>query len=182
MIGISRNDGGAVRLLILNLIKMRPRHTQELAAILELTSATISFHLSKLSETGLLSSRQEQYYQMYALAGDVLRKPLSEVVFMPRPGLVTEVEEDAYRQKVLDTFIRRGRLTQIPAQQKKRLVILEKLAEEFEPDRTYTEREVNQILVEFHDDVATLRRELIERGLMERQQGIYRRPANAPGD
>ncbi len=79
-----------------------------------------------------------------------------------------QVEEDAFRKKVLATFIRHGRLTAIPAQLKKRQVILEKIAESFEPGRQYSEREVNVILLDFHDDVATLRRGLIESGLMKR--------------
>jgi hypothetical protein len=72
---------------------------------------------------------------------------------------------------MLDSFIRRGRLTQIPAQHKKWQIILEKLAQECEPDREYTEREVNQILVAFHDDVATLQRDLVDQGLMGRKEG-----------
>ena len=172
--------GHPVRLLILNLVKMRPRHTEELAEILLLKPATVSFHLSQLSKVGLLVSKKEQYYQVYSLAGDVLRKPLSDIVFMAQPQLAAEVEEDAYRKKVLGTFIRRGRLTQIPAQHKKWQIILEKLAEEFEPEREYAEREVNQILVEFHDDVAALRRGLVGHGLMARREGIYRRLVSAP--
>ena len=105
----------------------------------------------------------------------MLRKPLSDVVFLAQPELAAEVEEDAYRKKVIETFIRRGRLTHIPAQRKKQQVILEKLAEEFEPDHAYAEREVNQILVEFHDDVAALRRGLVDSGLMIRETGTYRR-------
>jgi hypothetical protein len=167
--------GHPVRLLILNLVKMRPRHTEELATILLLKPATVSFHLSQLSKAGLLETKKDQYYQVYSLAGDVLRKPLSDIVFMPQPELTAEVEEDAYRAKVLKTFLQRGRLTRIPAQLKKQQIILEKLAEEFEPDRAYAEREVNQILVEFHDDVAALRRGLIEHGLMIREAGTYQR-------
>ena len=174
--------GHPVRLLILNLVKMRPRHTEELAAILLLKPATISFHLSQLRSAGLLTSERDQYYQIYSLAGNVLRKPLSDVVFMAQPELAVEVEQDAYREQVLGTFLRRGRLTQIPAQRKKRQIILEKLVEAFEPDRAYTEREVNQILVEFHDDVAALRRGLIEHRLMARGGGIYRRVARTAGD
>jgi DNA-binding transcriptional ArsR family regulator len=49
--------GHPVRLLILNLVKMRPRHTEELATILLLKPATISFHLSQLQEVRLLESR-----------------------------------------------------------------------------------------------------------------------------
>ena len=172
--------GHPVRLLILNLVKMHPRHTEELAEILLLKPATVSFHLSQLSRAGLLESKKEQYYQVYSLAGDLLQKSLSEVVFMTQPELAAEVEEDAYRAKVLATFIRRGRLTQIPAQRKKQQIILERLAQEFEPERAYTEREINRILVEYHDDVAALRRGLVDHGLMERAKGIYRRVAAAP--
>jgi len=167
--------GHPVRLLILNLVKMKPRHGEELAAILLLNPGTISHHLSKLSDAGLLASKKDQYYQVYSLAGDVLDRTIGDVALMPQSGLSTRVEEDAYRDKVLRTFFQRGRLTGIPAQLKKRQIVIERLAEEFEPDRDYTEREVNQVLVEFHDDVATLRRGLIEHKLMERDHGIYRR-------
>ena len=173
--------GHPVRLLILNLIRMRSRQTEELAEILLLKPATVSFHLSQLSKAGLLESTKEQYYQMYSLAGNVLHKPLSEVVFMAQPELTAYVEEDAYRKKVLETFLRRGRLTQIPAQQRKQQIILEQLAEEFEPEREYSEREVNRILVEFHDDVAALRRGLVEHGLMQRTKGVYRRVESTSG-
>jgi ArsR family transcriptional regulator len=174
--------GHPVRLLILNLVKMRPRHTEELATILLLKPATVSFHLSQLTRAGLLETKKDQYYQMYSLTGSVLRKPLSDMIFVAQPELAAEVEEDAYREKVLATFIRRGRLTHIPAQHKKQQIILEKLAEEFEPDREYTEREVNQILVEFHDDVAALRRGLIEHGLMSRDAGTYQRHSDQATD
>jgi hypothetical protein len=174
--------GHPVRLLILNLVRMRPRHTEELATILLLKPATVSFHLSQLHGAGLLESRKDQYYQVYSLAGDVLRRSLSDAVFLARPELTAEVEEDAYRKKVLETFFRRGRLTQIPAQRSKQQIILERLAQEFEPDRQYSEREVNRILVEFHDDVAALRRGLVGEGLMEREEGIYRRRVCGPAE
>jgi ArsR family transcriptional regulator len=170
--------GHPVRLLILNLVKVKPRHGQELAEILLLNPGTISHHLSKLTDVGLLESRKDQYYQIYSLVGDMLDETIADVVFMSQSGLRAQVEEDAYRDKVLQTFFRRGRLTGIPVQLKKRQIVIERLAEEFEPDRDYTEREVNQILVEFHDDVATLRRGLIEHQLMERDHGIYRRVPN----
>jgi ArsR family transcriptional regulator, arsenate/arsenite/antimonite-responsive transcriptional repressor len=159
---------------------MRPRHTEELSTILLLKPATVSFHLSQLQEAGLLESRKDQYYQVYSLAGDALRRPLSDVVFLAQPELAAEVEEDAFRKKVLETFIRRCRLTHIPAQRSKQQIILERLAEEFEPDREYTELEVNRIPVEFHDDVAALRRGLISEGLMERAEGVYRRRVGTP--
>jgi ArsR family transcriptional regulator len=167
--------GHPARLLILNLVRDQPRHGEELAAILGLTPATVSHHLSKLADVGLLRSQKEQYYQMYSPAGDVMDKTLAEIVRLPQPGLTGNVEEDAYREKVLRAFFKHGRLTQIPAQQKKRLVVLEHLLQEFEPGRPYPERQVNHILMDFNEDVATLRREMIEHGLMTREKGIYER-------
>jgi ArsR family transcriptional regulator, arsenate/arsenite/antimonite-responsive transcriptional repressor len=164
-----------VRLLILNLLKAKPRHGEELAAILKLNPATISHHLSLLSEAGLLKQEKDQYYQVYSLLEAVLNRTLSEVVHLPRKGLAVEVKEDAYREKVLRAFFQHGRLKQFPAQLKKRQIVLEKIVHEFEPEQDYTEYEVNQVLVDFNDDVASLRRGLIELGLMERSKGIYRR-------
>jgi ArsR family transcriptional regulator, arsenate/arsenite/antimonite-responsive transcriptional repressor len=169
--------GHPARLLILNLAQAKPRHTEELAAILNLKPATVSHHLAQLTAVGLLTSQKDQYYQMYSPTGDMMNKTLDEIVRLPQPGLETAVSQDAYRDKVLKTFFKHGRLTQIPAQLKKRLVIMERLAEEFEPGQDYTEQEVNRILVEFHDDVATLRRELIICKLMTRDHGIYQRTA-----
>jgi ArsR family transcriptional regulator, arsenate/arsenite/antimonite-responsive transcriptional repressor len=172
--------GHPVRLLILNLVRQKTRHGEELAAILNLNPATISHHLSKLMDAGLLSAEKDQYYQVYSLRAEALKRPLAEVVFMPQPdlnqpGSGRRVEEDAYRQKVLTTFMLHGRVKQLPAQQKKRLVILEHLAQAFEPGREYSEREVTVMLLDYSDDPVTLRRLLVEHGLMQREQGIYRR-------
>ncbi len=171
--------GHPARLLILNLIRVKPRHGEELAAILNLNPATISHHLSLLSAVGLLKARKDQYYQTYSLVDDGLQQTLAEAISLSQPGLAAGTQEDAYRKKVLATFFRRGRLVSIPAQLKKRQVVLEKLAQEFEPERDYSEQEINQVLVAFHDDVASLRRGMIELGLMSREKGIYRRTSAA---
>lgn len=167
--------GHPARLLIINLIQTKPRHTEELAAILNLKPATVSHHLAQLTAVGLLTSQKEQYYQMYSLIGTALQRSLADLVTLAEPGLGTAVAPDAYRDKVLNTFFRHGRLRRIPTQQKKRQVIMEKLVEEFELEQEYTEQEVNRVLIEFHDDVVTLRRELIACHLMTRANGIYRR-------
>jgi hypothetical protein len=172
--------GHPVRLLILNLVRLRPRHGEELAAILNLNPATISHHLALLTQAGLLISRKDQYYQTFSLASGALEQTLAEIVRLSPTDSTLGVEEDAYRNKVLQTFFRRGRLTGIPAQLKKRQIILEKIAQEFEPEREYSEREVNLILLDFHDDVASLRRGLVENRLLARQEGIYRRILSTP--
>lgn len=173
--------GHPVRLLILNLAAMSPRHGEELADILGLNPATISFHLNQLTAVGLLSARKDQYYQTYSLVEAPLQKSLFEVVRLPQPGLKAQVEEDAFRAKVLRAFVKHGRLTRIPAQLKKRQVILKLIVQEFEPGRDYSELEINRILLEFHEDVGTLRRELVGHDLLERAGGIYRRAVGGEG-
>ncbi len=171
--------GHPARLLMLNLIRVRPRHGEELAAILNLNPATISHHLGRLAAAGLLSQRRDQYYTVYTLVDDLLSVPLGEMIALPQQGVQAGAEVDAYRQKVLKTFFRHGRLVQIPAQLKKQQVILERLRDEFEPGRRYSEQEVNRILLEFHEDVAWLRRALVDHRLMQRERGIYWRADDA---
>ena len=171
--------GHPTRLLILNLMKHKPRHTQELAAILNLQPATISHHLSLLTEAGLLNSHKDQYYQVYQLVEEPLQKSIAEMVHMPQPGLKANAEVDAYRQKVLKAFFQHGRLVQIPAQQKKKQVILEEIVKIFTPGEKYDEWTVNKMLVDFNEDVASLRRYLVEFGLMDRDHDVYWRTSDS---
>ena len=167
--------GHPARLLILNLVQAKPRHGEELAIILGLNPATICHHLSLMAEAGLIQSRKDQYYQTYSVVPGCLDRTLSEVACPVRRGVLPGVAMDAYRKKVLRSFFRRGHLVSIPAQLKKRQIVLEEIAREFEPGRDYSERDVNLVLLDFNDDVATLRRGLIEHRLMRRERGIYRR-------
>lgn len=85
-------------------------------------------------------------------------------------------------EKVLATFVRDGRLMQIPARQGKRLVILRWLVERFEPGVRYPEHEVNEKLRQANPDYAALRRYLVDAGLMQREGGVYWRTVEAPGE
>jgi hypothetical protein len=75
--------------------------------------------------------------------------------------------------KVIRSFVRDGRLTSIPAHHGKRLVLLDVLAQQFEPGRRYTEAEVNAVLLRWHDDYAALRRYLVDDGFLDRDAGQY---------
>ena len=91
----------------------------------------------------------------------------------PRQRFETPLTFD---EKVLRAFIRSGRLVSIPAQPKKRDVILRYLvAQCFAEDRAYPEPEVNARLAEYHEDVAALRRDMVIAGLLTRAGGEYRR-------
>jgi hypothetical protein len=79
----------------------------------------------------------------------------------------------ADQAQVLRNYLVDGRLTHIPANRSKRLVVLDFLAGQFEPGRTYPEDQVNYILGRFHVDYAALRRDLVEEELLERRDGFY---------
>jgi len=67
----------------------------------------------------------------------------------------------------------RGRLTHLPTQRRKRLVVLDFLAGRFEPGIVYPERAVTVALQPFHRDYALLRRALVDAGFLERRDGFY---------
>ena len=66
-----------------------------------------------------------------------------------------------------------GRLHTIPSKQSKLLVVLDHIAQSFEPGEKYTEREVNDVLTRFHPDFAALRRYLVENQFLTREDSIY---------
>jgi hypothetical protein len=82
-------------------------------------------------------------------------------------------------QTILDRFLAEdGRLLAMPAKRHPRLVVLRHCAGRIEPDVELQEREVNARLRPLSDDVAMLRRYLVDEGMVERRPpGIYRRPS-----
>jgi hypothetical protein len=77
-------------------------------------------------------------------------------------------------EKVLKAFFAEdGSLHTIPSKHSKLLVVLDRLAQEFEPGHRYQEAEVNLILRRVHPDHAALRRYLVENGFLTRESGTY---------
>jgi hypothetical protein len=78
-------------------------------------------------------------------------------------------------QRILRNFVVDGRLVRLPARQAQMRVVLGYVARRFDGSRSYEEGEVNALLRDFHDDTASLRRYLVDEGLLEREAGVYRR-------
>lgn len=90
---------------------------------------------------------------------------------MDRPALLDALRD---RDAVLRAFLADdGSLRSIPTRLRKRLVVLDHLAQQFEPGQHYPEAEVNARLRPFHPDVAALRRYLVEEGFLDRGNGEY---------
>ena len=139
------------RLQILKSLSVEDMYVERLAERLGLTASTISFHLKKLSDAGAVTAYKNQYYMMYSLAQ----------------------RDAAYRQRVINAFFEYGKLKSIPSQRKKERIVLEVIAEAFDFDRTYSEREVNILIADFHDDFCTIRRDMISEQLLGRNGSEY---------
>jgi len=161
------------RLKIVGLLAEKPYSVEELAALLELKPQTISHHLGRLSEAGLVKSRAESYYSVYQLDQSVLEsKARSMFSQQELSSVASEVDVDAYDKKVIKDYSRRdGSLKTLPAQRKKLEAILRYVVKTFDVGKRYSEKQVNETLARYQDDTATLRRELVGSGLMQREGG-----------
>ena len=166
------------RLQIVGLLARQDYSVEELAAILNLSSATVSHHLRRLTRAGLVQATAKQHYHVYSLRLQTLHEMSQQILSQNALQETTEeLDLDAYDRKVLRDYLVNGKLKIIPRQWKKRDVILRYLVEQFEPEQRYTEAKVNEIIGRTHDDYATLRRELIDNRYMARERGIYWRLA-----
>jgi hypothetical protein len=156
------------RIKIVALIANRGMSIEEIAAAVDLPARSVSHHLARLQEVGLAQAGRGQDGIVYRFSQQPLLNALQALADPPdQPTFAPDLAQ--YDQKVLSTFFEGGRLKAIPAQQKKRDVILRFLADQFEVERMYDEKEVNGILAAYHEDVASLRRYLVDTGLLERQ-------------
>jgi len=167
------------RLKIVGILANRECSVEELAALLQLKEPTVSHHLGKLKELNLVNMHPEGNTHFYRLDSETLQN-ISKEIFTPEnmASLVDDVQIEAWETKVLKNYLEAGRLKEIPASRKKRLVILQWLVSQFEIGINYPESIVNETLKRYHPDCATLRRELIACQLMQRESGIYWRLEN----
>lgn len=163
-----------MRLRILGLRAEAPATGVSLAGRLDLGAPTVSHHLGRLLKAGLVTATADGSSKVHAL---------DTAFFDPRepPGdgsrsedALVLTDDDRVRRRTLRTFFDGRTLRSIPAKRKQLVIVIQELLTRFEPGRDYPEREVNAILREAHEDVATLRRELVDYGYLRRADGVYR--------
>jgi hypothetical protein len=99
----------------------------------------------------------------------------------PRAAYTPAPDADEQRRKVLAACLKPdGSIKHLPSQPARLQIILDYLLEAFTPGVVYTEREVNAIIRRFHEDTAGLRRDMIDRGMLERKSdgSQYWRPSS----
>ncbi len=168
------------RLAIVNSLLERPQYVEEISQRHGLAPSTVSFHLRKLEQAALVSSRKEQYYVIFSANDELFNTTLRQIVSAHQVG--KELQDDrmeAYRRKVLNAFFRHGRLDKLPAQHKKRLIVLEQFARRFKPGHRYSEQDVTGLILPIFDDYCTIRRLLVEERLIRREGAEYWRESHS---
>ncbi len=166
--------GNESRLKIIGLLANGERTVGELAAALKLSEPTVSQHLSMLKYVGLVDMRPDGNHRRYSFNNQALIS-MNKSLFS-REKLASLVEpdtEDEFVRKVYKAYLKGERLVQIPANEKKLIVILDWFAAKFEAGIQYPEKQINEIIKQHHEDYATIRRELVDRRYMARKDGIY---------
>lgn len=183
--------GDTTRIRILAILANGPLHGQALAGKLGVTPPTVTHHMSKLREAALVYERRDKntiYFYLHeanvkrfsqailgmlehAKKGSDINAWAEEAGTKGKEGEGNQVVESL---QVLRTFFTvDGRLKQIPAQRKKKLIVFEHMVRGLEKGRKYTEAQINEYIHQFHEDYATIRREFIMNHYMYREDGIY---------
>jgi biotin operon repressor len=175
LVAIFKSLADPARLRIIGLLVDEGRCGKELAAELGLAPATVSHHLRRLQDAGLLRERREGAYVLYQLDHDALRAAVQSVADKKKvqrlaapPGL------DDEKRKVLEIFFDGDRLLRIPAQRRKKEIVFEEILRRLPQREVYSERELSRFIEGIHEDFCTIRRELVMGGYMERDRQRYR--------
>ena len=139
----------------------------EVAAAAGLPAPRAAKAVGRLAEAGLVVQLDGGLHVLGAAFQIAAREALA------RPTSDEHADQPVQARRVLDAFVRDGRLTSIPVAMNKRLVVLDWLAQEFEPGRRYSESMVNLILGKRHPDTAALRRYLVDHEFLAREDGVY---------
>jgi DNA-binding transcriptional ArsR family regulator len=159
-----------VRLRVLAAVVLGSATVEEVASVVGVDLRRVRRAVERLISAGLLARNDAgdlmvtlaRLHQSARLASRL--RPLN-----PPPDVGAGPEQAA----VLRSFLVDGRLVSIPAARGKRRMVLDYLAQTFEPGRVYPERQVNFMLGQFHDDFAALRRFLVDEEFLERRGGFY---------
>ncbi|WP_232699831.1 DUF2087 domain-containing protein [Brevibacillus daliensis] len=186
--------GDVNRLRIVSLLAHQPMSGLALAERLGISPATITHHTQKLKKLGLLVEKRDKNTIIFHLLPTELKRysdallpaimpvdkePLEQWQFI-RDHEREENNEMAQfplqkeKEHVWKSFFTTDhKLKTIPAQWKKKLFVLEKLVENLVVGQTYSEKEISEYLKQYHEDFATLRRELIMNNIMYRNNNVY---------
>ena len=165
--------GNENRLRMAGLLAQRDYMVSDLAAEMGLRESTVSEYLAMFREFGLVTMRPEGTSRIYSFNAATLTEMNKLVHSREQLASISAESPENYELRVMQSFVKDGRITAFPAVLKKQLVLLKWIARQIEPDREYSEKEISAFLKQFNDDYATIRRELVDWHFMTREAGRY---------
>ncbi|ULT57647.1 metalloregulator ArsR/SmtB family transcription factor [Neobacillus drentensis] len=168
--------GDLTRIRIIALLQQGPLHGQAIAGKLGLKPPTITHHMAKLREVGLIKEKRDKNTIYFSLNTKILESSAKAILTAGTGGKASmEMSVTAEERAAIinNFFTKDGKLKNYPAQRKKKLVVLEHMVKGLEFGKVYPEKEINEYLKQFHEDYATLRRELIMCQYMYRENNQY---------
>ncbi len=164
------------RLRIVGLLIRGSMRAPEIAGAINLSVQDTIKHLFHLEQGGIVLRTVDG---LYSLDTDGLETLARQQLEGSRPAYIPDSMMKADARKVLASRLNSdGSIAQIPTRAGEKQVILDYVITAFELGKTYKEREVNLILARFHKDTASLRRYLVDAGMLarERDGSKYWRP------
>ncbi|MBF0707626.1 metalloregulator ArsR/SmtB family transcription factor [Alkalihalobacillus hwajinpoensis] len=174
LVNFHKTLGDPTRIRILSLLAKGPLHGQAIAGKLGLKAPTITHHMTKLRDTGIVYQRKDKntiYYYIDEKKFRSYSEALPTMLYKPN----YDKEDDSVKtQAVINNFLAPdGTLKHLPSQRKKKIIILKHLINGLERGKKYPEKEMNEYIKKFHPDFATIRREFIINHFMYRENNIY---------
>jgi hypothetical protein len=169
------------RIKILILLADGELKGQVLAEKLFVTPATITHHATKLREASLINERRDKNSIYFSLNHYFIKNNATATENLIYRKVNSkggkDILHDEHKQMkesiIKNFFTTEGKLKNLPAQLKKKLIVLELIVSNLEKGRKYNEREINDFIKNFHEDFATIRREFIMHQFMYRENQIY---------
>ncbi|WP_312472873.1 metalloregulator ArsR/SmtB family transcription factor [Neobacillus sp.] len=177
LVAFHKTMGDPTRVRIVILLAKGPLHGQAIAGKLGLSAPTITHHLKKLRDVHVVYERRDKNTIYFYLNESMIKQQAQELTKLleTRGEELDEMMEISLeRQKVIQNFFtKEGKLKNIPAQRKKKLMVFEHMVRGLNIGQKYSEKEINEYIKQFYDDYATIRREFIINHYMYRENGIY---------
>lgn len=171
------------RLALLRMLNEREITVGELAQKIQLAEPTVSHHLARLREAGLVTLRMagnQRYYRVNEsglarfkrLANEIEQMPAAPEPVVDDTAWIAALGWSVADQKVLRKHTQGRQIKFLPSKQNELFVMLRWLATLFEPDRMYSETDINEVLkAVYEEDYVSLRRDLVDMGYLRRERG-----------
>lgn len=170
------------RIRILFLLKDGPLHGQAIAGKLGLSAPTVTHHMARLRQISLIKGTRDKhtvYFELDRYFFEQNTKALLQALFDTKEtdrqseGDKMNQNDRLWHSVIANFFTKDGKLKQIPAHRKRKLIVFEHMIQELKIGEKYTEQQINEHILRFHEDYCTIRREFVINHFMYRDHGVY---------